>query len=192
MARDIIADLWNTASESPRALEIQQKIEWVKEATSGAIMDTFEGEKPITSIHPTAKIDPSVKIPEGCTIGAHVFIEKGVKLSPKVSLWDRTIIEEWAELWEWVALFGLCWVGRWVKIWDFTEIWGGTTIYNAIIWHHNVFLGQSIVEDATIWDHNFFWYWAEICDRTIGDNQLKENPEDIYWDLGRILSKRER
>jgi hypothetical protein len=27
MARDIIADLWNTASESPRDLEIQQKIE---------------------------------------------------------------------------------------------------------------------------------------------------------------------
>jgi hypothetical protein len=27
MARDIIADLWNTASEAPRALEIQQKIE---------------------------------------------------------------------------------------------------------------------------------------------------------------------
>jgi len=31
-------------------------------------MDTFEGEKPITSIHPTAKIDPSVKIPEGCRL----------------------------------------------------------------------------------------------------------------------------
>ena len=27
MARDIIAYLWNTASESPRNLEIQQKIE---------------------------------------------------------------------------------------------------------------------------------------------------------------------
>ena len=100
MARDIIADLWNTASESPRDIEIQQKIEWVKEATSGAIMDTFEGEKPITSIHPTAKIDPSVEIPEGCTIGRNVTIEKGVKLSPGVSLWDRIIIEEWAELWE--------------------------------------------------------------------------------------------
>ena len=43
MARDIIADLWNTASESPRDREVLQKIEWVKEATSEAIMDTFEG-----------------------------------------------------------------------------------------------------------------------------------------------------
>ena len=88
MARDPITDLWKPASESPRGLEVQEKIIKIKTTTWNLIKGIVHGELPNDRIDPTAEIDPSVEIPEGCTIGAHVVIEKGVKLSPGVSLRD--------------------------------------------------------------------------------------------------------
>ena len=158
MARDIIADLWNTASESPRALEIQQKIEWVKEATSGAIMDTFEDEKPITSIHPTAKvhptaqIHPSVKIPEGCEIGEGVVIEKGATLNPQVTIWDHSTIEENVVLWHQVTIWDHSTLKEWCEIWRKTCIWDHSTINQ----------GATLDWEVTIWDNCHIEKWCII------------------------------
>ena len=159
MARDIIADLWNTASESPRDIEIQQKIEWVKEATSGAIMDTFEGEKPITSnihptakVHPTAQIDPSVKIPEGCEIGEGVVIEKGATLNPQVTIWDHSTIEENVVLWHQVTIWDHSTIKEWCEIWRKTSIWDHSTINQ----------GATLDWEVTIWDNCHIEKWCII------------------------------
>ena len=159
MARDIIADLWNTASESPRDREVLQKIEWVKEATSGAIMDTFEGEKPITSnihptakVHPTAQIDPSVKIPEGCEIGEGVVIEKGATLNPQVTIWDHSTIEENVVLWHQVTIWDHSTIKEWCEIWRKTSIWDHSTINQ----------GATLDWEVTIWDNCHIEKWCII------------------------------
>ena len=163
MARDIIADLWNTTSESPRDLKIQQKIEWVKEATSGAIMDTFEGEKPITSnihptakVHPTAKIHPSVEIPEGCEIGEGVVIEKGATLKSQVTIWDHSTLKEWCEIW--------------IKV----SIWNHSTIEeNVVLWHQ-----------VTIWDHSTLKKWCRIGGKAyIWDNSTINQGARLDWEV---------
>ena len=157
MARDIIADLWNTASESPRDIEIQQKIEWVKEATSGAIMDTFEDEKPITSnIHPTAKIDPSVEIPEGCEIGEGVVIEKGATLNPQVTIWDHSTIKE------------RCRIFHKTTVWKGSNIWMHSIVDDSVVIEENVTLWnyvkiqgpETIIgKKSVIWDNvSLTWY----------------------------------
>ena len=150
MARDIIADLWNTASESPRDLEIQQKIEWVKEATSGAIMDTFEGEKPITSnIHPTAKIHPSVEIPEGCEIGEGVVIEKGATLNPQVTIWDHSTIKEDVFLANQASIWDNCLIKEWCEIDVGTIVWKGSNLWM----HSTVAYNVVIKENVTLWNY---------------------------------------
>ena len=150
MARDIIAYLWNTASESPRNLEIQQKIEWVKEATSGAIMDTFEGEKPITSnIHPTAKIHPSVEIPEGCEIGEGVVIEKGATLNPQVTIWDHSTIEENVLLANQVTIWDHSTIKERCRIFHKTTVWKGSNI-----WMHSIVDDSVVIEEnVTLWNY---------------------------------------
>ena len=163
MARDIIADLWNTASEAPRALEIQQKIEWVKEATSGAIMDTFEGEKliannihPTAKVHPTAKIHPSVDIPERCKIGEGVVIEEGVKLESQVTIWDHSTIKE------------RCRIFHKTTVWKGSNIWMHSIVDDSVVIEENVTLWnyvriqgpETIIgKKSVIWDNvSLTWY----------------------------------
>ena len=156
MARDIIADLWNTASEAPRALEIQQKIEWVKEATSGAIMDTFEGEKliannihPTAKVHPTAKIHPSVDIPERCKIGEGVVIEEGVKLESQVTIWDHSTIEEYVLLANQVTIWDHSTIKERCRIFHKTTVWKGSNI-----WMHSIVDDSVVIEEnVTLWNH---------------------------------------
>ncbi len=171
MARDIIADLWNTASESPRDLEIQQKIEWVKEATSGAIMDTFEGEKPITSnIHPTAKIHPSVEIPEGCEIGEGVVIEKGATLNPQVTIWDHSTIKEDVFLWHQVTIWDHSTIEENVLLADQVTIWDHSTIkercrifHKTTVWKGSNIWMHSIVDDSVVIEENVtLWNYVKI------------------------------
>ena len=166
MARDIIADLWNTASESPRDLEIQQKIEWVKEATSEAIMDTFEGEKPITSnihptakVHPTAQIDPSVEIPEGCEIGEGVVIEEEVRLKSQVTIWDHSTIKEWCKIWIKASIWDNSIIEENVNLWHQATIWNNCHIKEwcriggkASIWDNSI-----IEENVSLWDQVTIW-----------------------------------
>ena len=156
MARDIIADLWNTASEAPRALEIQQKIEWVKEATSGAIMDTFEGEKliannihPTAKVHPTAKIHPSVDIPERCKIGEGVVIEEGVKLESQVTIWDHSTIEEYVLLANQVTIWDHSTIKERCRIFHKTTVWKGSNI-----WMHSIVDDSVVIEEnVTLWNY---------------------------------------
>ena len=171
MARDIIAYLWNTASESPRNLEIQQKIEWVKEATSGAIMDTFEGEKPITSnIHPTAKIHPSVEIPEGCEIGEGVVIEKGATLNPQVTIWDHSTIKEDVFLWHQVTIWDHSTIEENVLLADQVTIWDHSTIkercrifHKTTVWKGSNIWMHSIVDDSVVIEENVtLWNYVKI------------------------------
>lgn len=177
MARDIIADLWNTASESPRDLEIQQKIEWVKEATSEAIMDTFEGEKPITSnihptakVHPTAQIDPSVEIPEGCEIGKGVVIEKGATLKSQVTIRDHSTIKEDVFLWHQVTIWDHSTIEENVVLWNQVTIWNHSTIEEwceiwgkTYIWDHSTInQGATLDSEVTIWDNCHIEKWCII------------------------------
>ena len=156
MARDIIADLWNTASEAPRALEIQQKIEWVKEATSGGIMDTFEGEKliannihPTAKVHPTAKIHPSVDIPERCKIGEGVVIEEGVKLESQVTIWDHSTIEEYVLLANQVTIWDHSTIKERCRIFHKTTVWKGSNI-----WMHSIVDDSVVIEEnVTLWNY---------------------------------------
>ena len=177
MARDIIADLWNTASESPRDLKIQQKIEWVKEATSGAIMDTFEDEKPITSnihptakVHPTAQIDPSVEIPEGCEIGEGVVIENGATLNPQVTIWDHSTIKEDVFLWHQVTIWDHSTIEENVLLADQVTIWDHSTIkercrifHKTTVWKGSNIWMHSIVDDSIVIEENVtLWNYVKI------------------------------
>ena len=177
MARDIIADLWNTASESPRALEIQQKIEWVKEATSGAIMDTFEGEKliannihPTAKVHPTAKIHPSVDIPERCKIGEGVVIEEGVKLESQVTIWDHSTIKEGVFLANQVTIWDHSTIEEYVLLANQVTIWDHSTIkercrifHKTTVWKGSNIWMHSIVDDSVVIEENVtLWNYVRI------------------------------
>ena len=177
MARDIIADLWNTASEAPRALEIQQKIEWVKEATSGAIMDTFEGEKliannihPTAKVHPTAKIHPSVDIPERCKIGEGVVIEEGVKLESQVTIWDHSTIKEGVFLANQVTIWDHSTIEEYVLLANQVTIWDHSTIkercrifHKTTVWKGSNIWMHSIVDDSVVIEENVtLWNYVRI------------------------------
>lgn len=183
MARDIIADLWNTASESPRDLEIQQKIEWVKEATSEAIMDTFEGEKPITSkihptakVHPTAQIDPSVEIPEGCEIGEGVVIEKGATLKSQVTIWDHSTIKEWCQIWIKASIWDNCLIKEWCEIDDGTTVWKGSNL-----WMHSTVACKVVIkENVTLWNN----VNIQGPETIIGKKSVIWDNVSLPWDKG--------
>ena len=198
MARDIIADLWNTASESPRDLEIQQKIKWAKEATSEAIMDTFEGEKPITSnihptakVHPTAQIDPSVEIPEGCEIGEGVVIEEEVRLKSQVTIWDHSTIKEWCKIWIKASIWDNSIIEEKVILWDQVTIWDNCLIkekcrisYKTTVWKgSNIWMHSNIDPEVVIKENVTLWNYVRIQgpETTIGKKSVIWDNVSLTW-----------
>lgn len=75
------------------------EVEKPRSAFLKVLQEFFAEKKPLGFIHPTAVIDPSVKLdPNTVNIGANVFIDKGCVIGDRVTIGANTVINSFTEI----------------------------------------------------------------------------------------------